>query len=79
MNFRKGNDMRPIKIERDCFIAAHAVITSGVTIGRGSLVAAGAVVTRDVPERSIVAGIPATVVGKVDNPLIFSPKDQSQK
>ncbi|WP_292960602.1 acyltransferase [Novosphingobium sp. UBA1939] len=49
-------------IGRYCFIGARSLIMPGVTIGDGSIVAAGAVVTRDVPPRSIVAGNPATVI-----------------
>lgn len=45
-------------------VFAHSVILPGVTIGRGAVVAAGAVVTKDVPEFAIVAGTPARVVGK---------------
>lgn len=51
-----------VKIEDDCWIASHAVILAGVTIGRGSIVAAGSVVTKDVPPYSIVAGSPAKVI-----------------
>ena len=50
------------RIGRHCFIGAGAVLLPGVSIGDGSIVAAGAVVTRDVPPRSIVAGSPARVV-----------------
>jgi len=52
----------PIVIEDDCWIASGAVILASVTIGRGSIVAAGSVVTRDVPPYSIVAGVPARVI-----------------
>lgn len=45
-----------------CFIGARSLIMPGVTIGSGSIVAAGAVVTRDVPPRSIVAGNPASII-----------------
>jgi acetyltransferase-like isoleucine patch superfamily enzyme len=51
-----------VKIEDDCWIAANTVILAGVTIGRGSVVAAGSVVTKDVPPYSIVGGVPAKVI-----------------
>jgi len=52
----------PIVIEDDCWIAANSVITSGVTIGKHSVVAAGAVVTKSIPPYSIAAGNPAKVI-----------------
>jgi acetyltransferase-like isoleucine patch superfamily enzyme len=48
-----------IRIGSDVWIGAHAVLTDGINIGDGAVVAAGAVVTRDVPEYTIVAGVPA--------------------
>ena len=51
-----------VKIEDDCWIASNSVILAGVTIGRGSVVAAGSVVTKDVPPYSIVGGVPAKVI-----------------
>ena len=51
-----------IVIGNDVWIGANAVITAGVHIGRHSVVAAGAVVTKDVPEYSVVGGVPAKVI-----------------
>jgi acetyltransferase-like isoleucine patch superfamily enzyme len=51
-----------VKIEDDCWIAANSVILAGVTIGHGSVVAAGSIVTKDVPPLSIVAGNPAQII-----------------
>jgi acetyltransferase-like isoleucine patch superfamily enzyme len=53
---------RPVAICDDAWIAAGATVLRGVTIGNGSVVAAGAVVTDDVPPFTIVAGNPARVV-----------------
>lgn len=52
----------PIRIGRDVWIGANAVILAGVHIGDGTVVAAGAIVTRDVAEYSVVAGVPARVI-----------------
>jgi len=50
---------RPIMIGDDVFIGMGAIILSGVKLGKGCVVAAGAVVTRDVAPYSVVAGVPA--------------------
>jgi acetyltransferase-like isoleucine patch superfamily enzyme len=52
----------PIKICDDVWLGMGCRILKGVTVGRGAVVAAGAVVTKDVPEFSIVAGVPAKVM-----------------
>lgn len=57
---------KPITINNGCWICSSATIIGGVTIGENSIVAAGAVVTRDVPSGVIVAGVPAKVVRKID-------------
>lgn len=53
-----------VVFEGDNWIGAGAIILKGVSVGQGSVVAAGAVVTKDVPPYSIVAGVPARVVKK---------------
>jgi len=55
-----------IVVEDACWIGANAVITAGVRIGKHSVVAAGAVVTRDVPPYSIVGGNPARLLKQYD-------------
>lgn len=57
----RGDNCKTI-VEDDVWIGHGAIIIASVTIGRGSIVAAGAVVTHDVPRYAIVAGVPARVV-----------------
>lgn len=56
-----------ITIEDDVWIGANAVILPGVTLHRGAVVAAGAVVTKDVPANTVVGGVPAKFIKTVDN------------
>ena len=56
----------PVVIEDDVLIGANAVILEGIRVGTGSVVAAGAVVTEDVPPQTVVAGQPARVIKQVD-------------
>ncbi|WP_235567616.1 sugar O-acetyltransferase [Lysobacter sp. Root96] len=53
---------KPIVIERNVWIAAGATVIGGVTVGENSVVAAGAVVTKDVPPNALVAGNPARLI-----------------
>lgn len=55
--------IRPVHIGKRCFIGAGSVIMPGVTIGDDCVVGASAVVTTDVPNDSVVAGVPARVIG----------------
>ncbi len=59
----------PIRIEDGCWIGEKAQILSGVSIGKRSIIAAGAVVTKPVPAYSIVAGIPAKVIKQYNKDL----------
>ncbi|MGD0200502.1 MAG: acyltransferase [Bryobacteraceae bacterium] len=59
----KGTSIaRPIVIEDDVWLGTHCVILPGVCVGRGAVVAAGAVVTEDVPPYTVVAGVPARLL-----------------
>lgn len=54
----------PVQIEDYVFIGPRAIILPGVKVGKGAVVAAGAVVTKDVPDFAIVGGVPAHVIGE---------------
>ena len=58
----QGVSTTPVTIDDDVWIGANAVILPGVSIGTHSVVAAGAVVTKDVPPHSLVVGVPAKVI-----------------
>lgn len=61
----QGVSTNAVVIEDDIWIGANAVVLPGVTIGHHSVVAAGAVVTKDVPPHSLVAGVPAKVIKQI--------------
>lgn len=58
----QGKSYAPVIIKDNVWIGAKATILSGVTIGSGAIIGAGAVVTKDVPENTIVAGVPAKII-----------------
>ena len=63
----RGEPLRGPILRRACRVGGGAVLTPGVEIGEEAFVAAGAVVTRDVPARAVVMGVPARVVRDVDD------------
>lgn len=60
-------DDGPVTIEDYVFVGSRAMILPGVTIGRGAVVTAGAIVTKDVAPMSVVAGVPAKTVAQRDS------------
>lgn len=62
---QQGVATSPVVIDNDVWIGANAVILPGVTIGSHAVVAAGAVVTKDVPGNCIVAGVPAKIIKRL--------------
>jgi|TARA_R110000868_G_C10902136_1_gene764380 acetyltransferase-like isoleucine patch superfamily enzyme len=66
VNNRKTLTVGLIHIKQNAWIGANATIFPGVTIGENSVVAAGAVVHQDVPDNTIVGGIPAKVIKQID-------------
>ena len=67
-----GLEDRPIAIEDYAWIGSRALILPGVTVGRGAVVAAGAVVTKDVAPYTVVGGVPAKVIGERTQNLRYS-------
>ena len=72
----QGITAEGIVIEDDVWLGAGAIITDGVRVGKGAVVAAGAVVVDDVPAHTIVGGIPARVIRKIDKET--PPRDQNR-
>ena len=61
----QGISTKPVVIGDDVWIGANAVILPGVTIGKHCVVAAGAVVTKDVPDNCVIGGVPAKLIKKI--------------
>jgi len=56
---------KSVTIEEDCWLGTGAIVLPGVRIGRGSIIGAGAVVTRDIPPLSVAVGSPARVIRQI--------------
>ena len=61
-------DNKPVIIEDNVWIGCRCIILKGVRIGKGAIVAAGAIVTKDVPSYTIVGGVPARVLREIKQP-----------
>lgn len=68
---KRGGFPKSIVVEDDVWIAARAVILPGVRIGKGSVVAAGAVVTKDVPPFTLVGGVPAKIIKEIKSDFVL--------
>lgn len=64
-HFANQGNIAPITIKDDVWITMNCIIMKGVTIGKGAVVAAGAVVTKDVPEFTLVGGVPAKFIKNI--------------
>lgn len=60
------SDIKPVVIKKGCWIGANAIILPGVTIGINSIVGAGSIVTKDVPDYSMAVGCPAKVIKTIE-------------
>ena len=67
MIFQGNSEPKPVRIEDDVWIGARAIILPGVTIGRGSIIGAGSVVTKDVPAYAVMGGNPAKMIRMRNN------------
>ena len=56
----------PVRLVNNVWIGSHATILPGVTVGDGAVVAAGAVVAKDVPANTVVGGVPAKVIKHIE-------------
>ena len=60
---------KPIRIGNDVWIGGNVTILPGVTIGNNVVVAAGAVVTKDIPDNTLVGGVPAKFIRELENDI----------
>lgn len=71
-----GVEDKPIVIGDYAWVGSRATVLPGVTIGKGAIVAAGAVVTKDVPPYAVVGGVPAKIIGERARELRYNLKFQ---
>lgn len=69
---RHSLQTRPVVIRRNAWIGAGAIILPGVTVGENAIVAAGAVVTKDVVDNAIVGGVPAKFIRNIENRAVVN-------
>ena len=69
---RKELELKPVVIKQNAWIGAKATILPGVTVGKNAVVAANAVVTKDVPANTVVAGNPAKIIKKLQSLLFYT-------
>lgn len=67
MRLQGKAEVRPVTIEDDVWLGSRVIILPGVTIGKGCIIGAGAVVTKDIPAYSVAAGVPAKVIKTREN------------
>ena len=79
MNQQGFEPVKPVIIDDDVWIGSRVIILSGVHVHKGSVIAAGAVVTHDVPEFSVVGGVPAKVIRYRNVGKTNSSKDEMKK
>lgn len=60
----QGTELKSVTINEDVWLGAHVIVLPGVNIGKGCVIGAGSVVTKDIEEYSIAVGVPAKVIGK---------------
>ena len=65
--------------EHGCLIGIGAIVLNGVTVGEGALVAAGSVVTKDVPAQTMVAGVPAAAKRQLDQKLVAEQRAHAKR
>lgn len=66
--------VRPVKIDDNVWIGIRTIILPGVTIGKNSVVGAGSVVTKSIPDNHFAAGNPAKIIKKIENSVLRSPR-----